>query len=279
MTGAAWLAWRNNRQTALIGGGLAAAAAAALVAVAVLETTEPTTSVHILITASRALLIAAPAVAGVFFAAPLFSSDFERGTHRLIWTQGITRKRWAAVSLSMLMVLSALAAAARAAGGQIWIAHLPSTAGASADATWEIYDVQAPVVFAYVLFGMALGAAAGAALRRTVPAMATTLGVFIAVRVAFATLARPHLLPTVSSLVMGNTNWTTPNGTGFVDVTYLDSHLRPVDPLSAGPNAWVRMTYQPPGHFWPMQGIEAGIFVILAAVLVLAAFRLATRDG
>jgi hypothetical protein len=193
LSGATWLAWRNNRQAAVIGGVLASGAAAALVVVAILETAEetavPTGSVHTMGHAFEALLAGAPAVAGVFMGAPLLSADFDRGTHLLTWTQGMTRRRWAAANLSLLMGLSALAAAVMAVGAQIWITHLPKN---PYNSTWEIYDLQAPVVFSYVLFAVALGAATGAALRRTVPAMAATLGIFIAVRVAFVALLRPH---------------------------------------------------------------------------------------
>jgi hypothetical protein len=279
LSGATWLAWRNNRQAAVIGGVLASGAAAALVVVAILETAEPTGSVHTLGHAFEALLIGAPAVAGVFMGAPLLSADFERGTHLLTWTQGMTRRRWAAANLSLLIALSALAAAVMAVGAQIWITHLPKN---PYNSTWEIYDLQAPVVFSYVLFAVALGAAAGAALRRTVPAMAATLGIFIAVRVAFVELARPHLLPTITRVVVGGTgaNSVVPPGAGYVDSTFLDAHLRPLAPDNLiGPNTPISLVYQPAAHFWPMQGIEAGIFVVLALALLVAALRFATRDA
>lgn len=278
LSGATWLAWRNNRQSALIGGILAAGTAVALVGVAIWEAAQPTGSAHTMTTVFQTLLITAPAMAGMFIGAPLLSADFERGTHLLTWTQGMTRRRWAAANLSLLIVLSALAAAVIAIGAQIWIAHLPNRF----DSTWGIYDLQAPVVFSYVLFAVAVGAAAGAALRRTIPAMATTLAVFIAVRVAFVQLARPHLLAATTRVLVGGTgtNSVVPTGAGYFDTTFLDSHLRPLSPDSLiGPNTPIRLVYQPAAHFWPMQGIEAGIFVVLASALVVAALTFATRDA
>jgi hypothetical protein len=278
LSGATWLAWRNNRQAAVIGGLVAFSAAAALVVVAILEIAEPTGSVHTMSTAFQPLLIGAPAVAGVFMGAPLLSADFERGTHRLTWTQGMTRRHWAAANLALLIALSALAAAVMSVGAQIWIAHLPN----SFNSTWGMYDLQAPVVFSYVLFAVALGAAAGAALRRTVPAMAATLGVFIAIRVAFVELARPHLLPTITRVVVSGTgtNSLVPPGAGYVDATFLDSHLSPLAPGSPiGGNTPISLVFQPATHFWPMQGIEAGIFVVLTFALLVAALRFTTRDA
>jgi hypothetical protein len=278
LSGAAWLAWRNNRQAAMIGGVLAFGAAVALMVVAILEVAEPTASVHTMSTAFRAVLISAPAVAGVFIGAPLLSADFERGTYLLTWTQGMTRRHWAAANLSLLIALSALAAAVMSVGAQIWIAHLPNTF----DSTWGMYDLQAPIVFSYVLFAVTLGAAAGAALRRTVPAMAATLGLFIAIRVAFVELARPHLLPTITRVVIGGTGTKSvvPPGAGYVDATFLDSHLNPLAPGSPiGAITPISLVYQPPSHFWPMQGIESGIFVVLASALLVAALRFTTRDA
>ncbi len=279
LSGATWLVWRNNRQAAVIGGFLACGAAAALVVVAILETAEPTGSVHTMSTAFQPLLIGAPAVAGVFMGAPLLSADFERGTNLLIWTQGVTRRRWATANLSLLIALCSLAAAVMAVGAQIWITHLPQpTPNSIYNSTWEIYDLQAPVVFSYVLFAVALGAAAGAALRRTVRAMGATLGIFIAVRVAFVELVRPHLLPTLTTRMVGDNNFVAPPGAGYV--AFLDSHLRPLAPDSPiGPNTSIGLVFQPAAHFWPMQGIEAGIFVVLALALLVAALKFATRDA
>ena len=163
-------------------------------------------------------------------------------------------------------------------GAQLWIAHLPN----SFDSTWGMFDLQAPVVFAYVLFAVSLGAAAGAALRRTVPAMAATLGIFIAVRVAFVELARSHLMPTVTRVIVAGTGSPSnvPRGAGYVAATSLDSHLNPLAPGSpVGANTPFSLVYEPASHFWPMQGIEAGIFVVLALALLVVAVRFATRDA
>ena len=40
------------------------------------------------------------------------------------------------------------------------------------------------------------------------------------------------------------------------------------------------LTYQPASRFWVFQGIEAGIFVVLAAALIALTWRLVlTRDA
>jgi hypothetical protein len=41
-----------------------------------------------------------------------------------------------------------------------------------------------------------------------------------------------------------------------------------------------QLIYQPASRFWTFQGIEAGIFVVLAAALIALAWRLVlTRDA
>jgi hypothetical protein len=72
--------------------------------------------------------------------------------------------------------------------------------------------MQGIVPVAYALFGMALGIAAGALLRRTVPAIAVTLTGFIGVRVAVAELLRPHYLTAVTTYYSAVSTWTPPLG-------------------------------------------------------------------
>ena len=49
----------------------------------------------------------------------------------------------------------------------------------------------------YAAFAFALGVTAGVLMRRTLPAMASTLVIFVAARLAEATWVRPHLMPPV----------------------------------------------------------------------------------
>ncbi len=51
------------------------------------------------------------------------------------------------------------------------------------------------VVIGYGLFAFAVGLTAGVVIRRTLPAMAVTLVGFLATRIAFTFLVRPHLMP------------------------------------------------------------------------------------
>src|SRR5215469_14545296 len=48
------------------------------------------------------VVIAAPALVGIFWGAPLIARELETGTYRLAWTQTVTRRRWLAVKLGIM---------------------------------------------------------------------------------------------------------------------------------------------------------------------------------
>src|SRR6185436_5823191 len=60
------------------------------------------------------LLLFLPLLVGLFWGAPLVAREVEQGTHRLIWTQGISRTRWMFTKLALVGVVVLVAAAAYA---------------------------------------------------------------------------------------------------------------------------------------------------------------------
>jgi hypothetical protein len=63
----------------------------------------------------------------------------------------------------------------------------------------NVFDVQGIVPIGYTLFAFALGTAAGALIRRTLPAMAVTVGAFLVARLGIQAL-RGHLLTPLRSV-------------------------------------------------------------------------------
>jgi hypothetical protein len=49
-----------------------------------------------------AVILLVPAIIGIFWGAPLVASEFEAGTHHLVWNQSVTRTRWLAVKLAVI---------------------------------------------------------------------------------------------------------------------------------------------------------------------------------
>lgn len=236
----------------------------------------------------QGLLLALPGLAGMFIGAPLLAREFEQGTARLVWTQGITRLRWFAMKLGVILFVAVAVASVLGVVGSL----MTGTPGGMFDSRWSSFDLQGLVLVAYVIFGIALGAAAGATIRRTVPAMAVTLVGFIAIRVAVYNWVRPNLLPPLS----WDTSKLTPNlgdswylGERAVDLSghpvsdqYYQQLLANAGVLQGSLADYMRahgvvvlQLYQPEGRFWLFQSMEAALFLILAVALIgLAAWAI-----
>lgn len=243
MTRFAWLQCRT--QTLLVAGGLALLAAVAAVTGVHLSHLYTDLVRHCetgcdlaesrFLSHDNALQIALPLVArafpalvGVFWGAPLVARELEAGTHRLAWTQSVGRTRW---------VLTKLAVVGLATAGVSVLLTLTVTwwfraVDAVGTNRYAVFDERGVVVVGYALFAFALGAFVGAVLRRTVPAMATTLAAFVVARVATLLWVRPHLLApvhkTVSLLNGGRLGFQSSHGS---DVTLVAEG-------SGGPQAW-----------------------------------------
>jgi ABC-type transport system involved in multi-copper enzyme maturation permease subunit len=183
----------------------------------------------------NALGLAVPCLIGMFWGAPLAAREFETGTHRLVWTQGVTRVRWLAAKL-------AIAGAAAIAASELftlmvawWSSPIhKADPGYTAFVSSSFHSGVAPA--GYAAFAFALGATAGLLIRHTLPAMAVTLAIFAAVIIAFPHLVRPHLIPpvqTTSTLSLASI-------TRMPGVGALNGHLSLAPGAAAAPpGAWV----------------------------------------
>lgn len=179
-------------------------------------------------------LVAVPALVGVFWGAPLIAREFENGTHRLAWTQSVTRDRWLATKL-----------------GVVGLASVAATGLLSLLVTWWSSPIDRAHVnrfgsgmfgernvapLGYAAFGFVLGVVAGLLIRRTLPAMATTIVAFLAVRLAFSYAVRPHIFsPRHQSLALD------PGNMGFGSTNGGPATLMPNPPNL--PNAWIYSTH------------------------------------
>ena len=156
------------------------------------------------------------------------------------------------------------------------------------------FDVQGIVPVAYSMFAVALGVTVGSIFKRVLPAIATTLGSFVAIRVLIALYLRPHYMAAktvsvsmqsaktggppgawvISSGLFGPNGRDYGNNFSFADIPApcRDAFLkgRNLSCLSAHGLHEV-ITFQPAARFWTFQGIEAGLFAVLAAGLLLLA--------
>jgi len=248
-----------------------------------------------------------PLLFGLFWGAPLLAREFEVGTNTLAWTQGVTRRRWLAGTIGWALAAAALWGAAVTALVSWW--RLPENAVGVPYSGFDTgtFDIQGIVPVAYSVFAVALGIAAGTVFRRLLPAMAVTFAVFVGLRFVIAEYLRPHYMTPVSRLIPllgfsagtgvpagawampGNDSVIGPNGQNHgnaIQVGFMPAACR--SDLSNGHaiaclavrGFHTQVIYQPANRFWAFQGIEAGIFIVLAAALIALAWRLVlTRDA
>ena len=260
------------------------------------------------------LFLVVPLLVGLFWGAPLVAREIEQGTHRLVWTQSVTRRRWFSTKVALVAGAAVVGAAAFAELVTWW-----SGIFVRADANRfspGIFDIRGIVPIAYVLFAVALGVLVGTLVRRTLPAMAATLGAFIGVRVLVTLFLRPHYLaakmvsvpllaPGGGGIKLGSPSF---NGAWILKQVTVDrvgalvsqglgidfNYLAPrcpgaIPPPPRFPNpaklqgCFSRLgihsvtTLQPASRYWAFQGIEFAIYAALAAALFVAAAWIVRR--
>jgi hypothetical protein len=143
-----------------------------------------------------------PALIGLFWGAPLIARELEAGTHRLVWNQSITRTRWLAVKMGLVGLAAVTAAGLGSLAVTWWAGSIDkSAAGDFPRMAPLVFDARGIVPIGYAAFAFVVGATLGMLVRRTLPAMALTLVVFVVVQIAMPLLVRPHLIPPVRSTV------------------------------------------------------------------------------
>lgn len=256
------------------------------------------------------LSLVVPVVLGMLWGGPLVAHELEARTSDFVWAQSVTRTRWLAVKAGWLLL------AAAACGGAIaalttWWSGPDNALSASAFDPGQ-FDTQGIVPIGYAMFAMALGIAAGTVARRTLPAIAVALGGFIALRLVISDLLRQHYMAAVTTYYNVTGSFTPPGqawvlAQGAVSKTgvvvpagwgdlfpalpapcrRLLSTAAPTGKSGSSGNAvfscmqahgWRGFaTYQPASRYWPFQGIETGIYLLLAAALIAATFIIIRR--
>ncbi len=241
-----------------------------------------------------------PAVIGVFWGAPLVARELETGTHRLVWSQSVTRGRWLAVKLAVVG-LAGMATVGLFSLAVTWWAG-PIDSASTNRLLPEVFATRGIVPIGYAAFGFVVGVTVGTLLRRTVPAMAVTLAVVAAAQLVMPFVVRPHLIAPeqlsapldISSLqsfglhpdgsvrllmevnepgawVISNRT-VTPAGdmfTGPADPATCNRTTGPRTCLESFDKLGLRQeaSYQPASRFWAFQWYETALFLAAAALL------------
>jgi ABC-type transport system involved in multi-copper enzyme maturation permease subunit len=143
-----------------------------------------------------ALLGLVPTILGMFWGAPLIARELEAGTHRLVWNQSVTRRRWLTVKL-LVVGLASMTVAGLASLLLTWAAS-PVDQVADDRFSTLVFGARNIAPIAYAAFAFTLGTTIGLLVRRSVPAMALTMLAFTIIQFAMPNLVRPHLMPPVT---------------------------------------------------------------------------------
>jgi hypothetical protein len=288
-----WLAWRlHGPEVRLVAGSTALATAlvvAARIAWAVGAPRDIKMWATLPLLPIVTLIIAAPALLGMFLGAPLVAAEVESGTHRLAWAQSFSRRRWLLVHVG-LVAGCAVATMAVAGAAMYWglqlLFDLPAATPSQVEGALQPgnFDGIGVVPAAYAAFAVALGVALGALTRRSLVAMFLVLVLFTAVRVGIAAGVRPNYEPPVRTVAAASTmkrdGPSVPPGAYIVGTHVLDPAGREVgisiENVCSRPadcaGYRIATEYQPPDRFWAFQFIECGIYIALSALLLALAY-------
>jgi hypothetical protein len=240
-----------------------------------------------------------PGMVGVFVGAPMVPRELERGTNRLVWTQSVSRSRWLLTKLGLLGAASVLFGLALGAIDR-WFLSPYVTGGVVSPVERNIVGLLDVAPAAYCLFAFGLGVAAGCLTRRTLPAMAAALAIFVGVRLGWESL-RYHLFAPLHTLVdheaavpvgPGRQDWVLPvspfvSADGSpIDDTLVARWCGPAPTKQAyqaclADHGVFNATYwEPASRFWAMQWLDVAVFGSAAvALLVVGAVLTVRRHG
>lgn len=223
---------------------------------------------------------------GVFVAGPLIARELESGTFRFAWAQSVPPARWLAARLAVPAVL------ATAGTTVLLLVYRWGRSGVRRGSSYELHWSQSgifpalgPVAVAYALFAVAVGALCAVLVRRTLPAMGLTAVVLGVVMYGFGR-RRYELWPTVRGL--GGKGWddnSWPIESGMLtssgkELYWKDCYARNTlspDCLRDQGGVTDFVDHHPISHFWPLQLVETGILLVLAAAATALAFRVLRR--
>jgi hypothetical protein len=304
-----WLLWRQHRLQGAVTSGLLAVLAILLAVTGVTMASDYRDALAgcsrpgfncdniklfqgdgaIIDTVNATILV--PVVIGMFWGATLVGREYDTGTNLLVWTQSVTRRHWLRTKIATLIISSALAGTALSVMVTWWSRTMNLYRGDNRFDPLQ-FDLQGLSPIAFTMFAAALGLLAGAAWRRTLPAIATTIAGFFGVRLAVELWLRPYY---EQAITVAGQNGATPRGAWVLNTDLLYNGVATSGPVRVPPaclssNTRADMTecmthhgfrfsstYQPADRYWTFQWIEAGIYVALAALLVGAAVIVVRR--
>jgi ABC-type transport system involved in multi-copper enzyme maturation permease subunit len=260
------------------------------------------------------LVVALPFLLGIFVGVPLIAREYSEGTNLLVWTRSISRHKWLTTKLVWTLVAVTLFTGIFAALTTLW-SKTGNALYVDRFDTMK-FDLQGIVPAAYAVFAVSLGIALGAWLKRFMPAIGITLAVLLALQIAIGGYVRPHYAtPITVTASMRQDAFSTklPSGAWVVSRYFVNQHgtesSHPFD-LPTWPTRCQALAnsqgsqaieghkaaspqdidncltaagfhqvakYQPSYRYWNFQRMEAGLYLALSLIPIIATYWLVLK--
>ncbi|MFD3513640.1 ABC transporter permease [Streptomyces sp. NPDC058657] len=255
------------------------------------------------------VLVALPFLIGAVVAGPMIARELESGTYKVAWTQSVSPARWLVSKL--VLPVGAVVVTTPLLVGAFRLVRGPFATRPYLGLAWYdsgVYEALGPVFLGYSLLGVTLGALIGLLVRRTLLAMAgtvVTMGALLLVMQQW----RDDLSPMRTAVGEGVTSFTPgdhwrmewSHGGGWQTAAGVRIDTEPCNEvagraLDAAPHADADVyepvfsrcvaerggvtefsDYHAAADFWPLQGVETVILLVLAAGAGWLAFRALRR--
>jgi hypothetical protein len=223
---------------------------------------------------------------GLIVSATLFARETTEQTVVFALTQSTTRGRWWATGVFSTLLVALVAVLLVTLVG-LWGLAPFSTLYRQSPMEPLVFDAQGLWPSASALLAFAIAVLAGTLLRSSMGVIVVTVIGWVVVTAALLFIRYDHLLPVATQQISVGSYVTEgtaevkgmPRAPAFLDATGREIPLRSVgadcDPredygecLERTGVAAVGLRYQPDSNFWPLQGIQAGIAVVLSAALL-----------
>ena len=136
-------------------------------------------------------LLAVPVLLAMFAGPPILARELENGTFRYAWTQGIGRLRWTVAKLTFLGAMVTILAFVISQLFTWFFAPFLTTENMTVLSP-SVFDARGVSYAAWTLTAFCMGAFLGMLVRRILPAMVATLGVYLALAAATWFYLRNH---------------------------------------------------------------------------------------
>ncbi|MEU3887652.1 ABC transporter permease [Streptomyces sp. NPDC029041] len=233
------------------------------------------------------LLRLLPLLTGAWAGGALIGRELENGTARLAWTQSVSPARWLAAKLAIPALLLMTGTLTLTLLHRMLWSSDRSLISAMRWREWHddgVFEINGTVAAAEALAALALGVLVGLLLRRTLPALGVAALAVVSLVYVLDEL-RPHLWP-VQTVVTSLDDGTPGINSMIVETGALTaSGARVPIPSCSGEfrcESRLGIThyyadYHPASHFWPLQLMETGLLLAVAALAAATAFVLLRR--